>query len=378
MKICIMTTVHEPFDVRIFHKEAKTLVNAGHEVVLIAPSEVKEQVRDEIRIIGLPRYKRRLFRPLNWINILWIGLQQKADAYHFHDIELLPIGILIKMLLRKCVVYDVHEHIELKVLNKEWIPKILRRPISSFIKWFEPFLAQYMSAIVIVMENQRRKFAHIGCPIVTLYNFPKKDLFSSIHSKKGDSQNIIFVGGLSVTRGALILGEIMNWVVKKHPDASLLIAGKFDTLDTEKRMLECFKKYHIEDHLKFLGYIPHDELKRYLNQARVGIFPLQPTSEYPMECQCLPTKLFEYMACEIPIVGSKMPALEEVMRDLNCGILVEPTDPKKHAEAIIYLLDNPRVAKQMGENGRRAFLERCNWEAISDRLVNLYREVLRC
>jgi len=60
-KVCHITTVHPPFDTRIFHKEAKTLVNAGYAVSLVVQHDKNETV-DGIKIIALPRPKNRFER----------------------------------------------------------------------------------------------------------------------------------------------------------------------------------------------------------------------------------------------------------------------------------------------------------------------------
>ena len=66
-KVCILTTVHQPFDTRIFHKEAKTLVQAGYNMTLIAQYN-KNEIVDGIKIVDLPKPKNcftRIFG-LNW------------------------------------------------------------------------------------------------------------------------------------------------------------------------------------------------------------------------------------------------------------------------------------------------------------------------
>jgi len=100
-KICHITTVHPPFDVRIFHKECKTLVKAGYEVFLIAQHD-KEEIVDEVEIIPLPRVKSRLKRMVILPAKTFLkALRLKADIYHFHDPELLPIGVLLKLINKK-------------------------------------------------------------------------------------------------------------------------------------------------------------------------------------------------------------------------------------------------------------------------------------
>ncbi|MGC8982027.1 MAG: glycosyltransferase family 1 protein, partial [Minisyncoccia bacterium] len=88
-KVCHITTVHSPFDVRIFHKECKTLAKSGYEVYLIAQHD-KEEIVDGIHLIPLPivrsRIRRMIYLP---IRALKEALKLKANIYHFHDPELI-------------------------------------------------------------------------------------------------------------------------------------------------------------------------------------------------------------------------------------------------------------------------------------------------
>ena len=151
-KICIITSVHPPFDTRIFHKEAQTLVQAGYKVVLIAPHDKESESVGGVHIMGLPRYKRRFYRPFNWWRILRMALRQKANVYHFHDPELLPVGLLIKLFAGKPIIYDVHEHYPEMILTKQWIPAWLRRMISVLFEYLENSLASFIDALVVVND----------------------------------------------------------------------------------------------------------------------------------------------------------------------------------------------------------------------------------
>jgi len=86
-KICILTSVHPPFDTRIFHKEAKSLVKAGYDVTLIVQHD-KDEVVDGIRIVSLPSPKNRLERMTRTVwHVYRIALAENANLYHFHDPE---------------------------------------------------------------------------------------------------------------------------------------------------------------------------------------------------------------------------------------------------------------------------------------------------
>ena len=95
IKICCLTSVHPPFDTRIFHKEATSLAKAGYNVSLVAQHD-KDEIVDGIRIVSLPKPKNRIERMTRTV---WTAyrkaLEIHADIYHFHDPELIPIGLAI-------------------------------------------------------------------------------------------------------------------------------------------------------------------------------------------------------------------------------------------------------------------------------------------
>ncbi|RPJ36239.1 MAG: glycosyltransferase family 1 protein, partial [Planctomycetaceae bacterium] len=88
-KVCVLTSVHMPFDGRIFHKEARSLVKAGYDVTLIA-RHTKEEVGGGVRVLPLPAPKNRIERVAKVMRRLHrLAVQENADVYHFHDPELM-------------------------------------------------------------------------------------------------------------------------------------------------------------------------------------------------------------------------------------------------------------------------------------------------
>src|ERR1700733_8697566 len=96
-KIAHLTTVHAPFDVRIFHKECKSIARTGYEVTLIACHD-RDEMREGVRIRPLSKSPGRLSRMIrgSWA-IYQKAIRENADLYHFHDPELLPVGLLLRM-----------------------------------------------------------------------------------------------------------------------------------------------------------------------------------------------------------------------------------------------------------------------------------------
>jgi len=81
------------------------------------------------------------------------------------------------------------------------------------------------------------------------------------------------------------------------------------------------------------------------------------------------------MIAGLPVVVSNLPRQGEIMRETQCGLLVEPGQPKALAEAIQWLLEHPEEAQAMGKRGRQAVLQTYNWDSQAQLLLHLYRRV---
>jgi glycosyltransferase involved in cell wall biosynthesis len=82
------------------------------------------------------------------------------------------------------------------------------------------------------------------------------------------------------------------------------------------------------------------------------------------------------MSRGLPVVVSNFPNLKRIVESANCGLCVDARDAKQTADTISELLDNPRLLRNLGENGRTAVLREYNWEHESRTLLRIYREIL--
>jgi len=369
MKVVHLTTVHPPFDTRIFHKEAKTLAQAGYEVVLIAQHE-RSEVVDGVKIVALPRPGNRFARifGLTW-RAFRLALYQRADVYHFHDPELLPIGVLLKLFTGAKVIYDVHEDVPQQILTKYWIPAPLRCPVSGVFNAVENLLARAVDAVVVATEGIAEKFARFK-PVV-VHNYPNLEMLPnpSTRRKEGEEKVLVYVGGISKLRGAI---EIVRALEYLNPtwNVRLDLIGKFEPpeLEQELMLLPGYRR------VRFLGWMQPEDVYAHLAKADIGLVCLHPEPRFTV---AWPVKFFEYMAAGLPVVASNFPLWKEIVEGNRCGITVDPLDPKAIAQAIEYLLTHPEEARQMGENGRRAVVEKYNWGQEKEKLLNLYEELLR-
>ena len=323
-KVCILTTVHPPFDTRIFHKQAKTLVREGYDVTLIAQHDGNTVV-EGVRVIGLPRPRNRLSRifGLTW-RAFRLALCQRADIYHFHDPELLLIGVLLKLFTRAKVIYDVHEDVPQQILTKHWIPAWLRRPLSRGVfNVLEKFLARVMDAIVVATEGIAEKFQKMN-PIV-VHNYPALGMLpnSSPVPREGGEKVLVYVGGISKLRGAVEMVRALEYLAY-FDNLWLDLIGKFEPpkFEQELRALPGYER------VRFWGWMEPENVYTHLTKADIGLVCLYPEPRYVI---AWPVKLFEYMAAGLPVVASNFPLWKEIVEGNECGLTVDPLNPKEIA-----------------------------------------------
>ena len=130
IKVIIFTSVHRWDDVRIFKKQAQSLAH-HYDVELHAPADFKYYEERGVKVYGLPEWKKRTDR-FKIFKILFKRLKaSNAEIFHFHDPELIILGVYLTIFLRKKVIYDVHEENPKVPYSRAWIPRLLK-PIIGF------------------------------------------------------------------------------------------------------------------------------------------------------------------------------------------------------------------------------------------------------
>ena len=362
LKIAHVTTVHNADDVRIYHKEVRSLSEAGYNVVLIASALSEVQLAD-IQWVRLPRARNRYERFFRLTQVAYRAVQKsRARVVHLHDPELLLLGIALKLHGKK-VIWDVHEDLPMQILSKEWIPKGFRPLISHVAFLAQKFGSYFFDAIITAEPAVASYFPRSKTEVIR--NFPKLEEFSHITPYKNRPLRIVYVGGLTETRGIETLVHALDYV---RSNVELALAGNFVSNDFARslRLLPGWSK------TRYLGWLKRSEVVALLNQSRIGMVVLFPEPNY---VDALPIKMFEYMASATPFVASDFPLWREYGE--GAGLFVDPKDPEAIADAIEWLINHPDEAEEMGRRGRELVEERYNWEAEAKKLLRLYEEVLK-
>lgn len=354
-KIVHLTSVHPHTDVRIFHKECLTLKKQGFDVTLVAPG-IKDCTEQGINIVAVSLTSSRIKR---MTVVLWQvfrkALQLQADIYHFHDPELIMVGLLLH-LYGKRVVYDVHEDVPRDILLKDWLPNYTRKPIAFLVEKIEHFAAKFFSGVVTVTPHIQGRFAKYHS--VEIRNYPVIEEFQSQHNQVGDS--LCYTGLINEQRGIYQMVQLA-----KKTQTKLLLAGSC----ASSIPLTTFDDSQIHHY----GYVNRETLQTIYQQSFVGLALLQ---SGPTFNESLPIKLFEYMAAGLPVLASNFTLWRDIIEKHECGWCVDPNDLDHIADRILYLKNNKEIAVQMGGRARQAVSQYYNWHTQADKLVHFYQQIL--
>lgn len=363
-KVVHLTSVHPALDVRIFHKECRSLAAAGFEVVLIAPGE-HDQRLDGVRIRAVPLARSRQARMTRTaFQVFLAARDEDAQLYHFHDPELIPVGLALK-LLGKRVVYDVHENYPKTVMSKGYLPAHLRRTCAGLTRLLEFIATESADATVAAVPTIAARFS--PRKTILVQNFPVQEELETLARVPyaGRPATVAYVGGIARGRGIVEAVAAMGALPHDVP-AILRLAGTFRPAGL---LAEC-QAMPGWQRVEYLGWLSRERIVKTLGEARIGLVTLHPE---PNHLDSYPIKMFEYMAAGVPVIASDFPLWREIVTSSGCGLLVDPMDPQAIAEAMRHLLQNPHEAAEMGRRGQEAVWSTYSWNAEARRLVALYR-----
>ncbi|MFT7405569.1 glycosyltransferase family 4 protein [Zhongshania sp.] len=358
-----ITSVHPRYDTRIFHKECLSLVKFGYDVSLIVADGIGCEVLSGVSIsdVGTERGRIKRFF-LVGLRVYRQAINSSADIYHIHDPELIFVGLLLRLCGKK-VVFDSHEDVPKQILDKPYFNKPTAFLVSSAYRVIERLAIPLFSGVVAATSTIRNKFAIMNSKVIDVNNFPTKRGRGVSGSVSTDGKIFVcYVGAISETRGIL---EIVDAMDLCRSNVYLLLGGKFGVANLKDKV----SRRKGWSKVDYLGYLSRDEVDAVLSRSVAGLVTLYPTASY---VEALPVKMFEYMNAGIPVISSDFKILTEIVKNVGCGLCVNPKDPIEIAKAIDCLVENSVEAKEMGLRGKGAIDEVYNWDNEENKLIEFY------
>lgn len=181
---------------------------------------------------------------------------------------------------------------------------------------------------------------------------------------KNEEKMVLFYGALEKRKGLDVLIDafkILNTKYMMHDTKFVIVGTGPEKEDLELRI----KNYELGDKAIFLNWMKNDELPALLNSADVFVYPSVPLGGWEEQ---FGYAMAEASACDVPVVASRTGSIDEVVIDGKSGILVEPKNPERLAEAVNKIVSNQELAKQMGEYGRKYIIENFSHQVVAQKI----------
>ncbi|MDD3802882.1 MAG: glycosyltransferase [bacterium] len=363
--MALISTVHDPYDVRIFHKAAKTLSEAGHSVFLLSAKINCEARVGSITLIPIRRRESKIARILfSTLDVLSSKKILNYDVYHFFDPELIFAGFFLRMLGKK-VVLEVMENIKGMVESRKWIGKGHVRILLAELTWFfDRAFFRCFSSIIVARPDLIKAYSKTKCVLIN--NYPDFNSFINIPVAGGEVYKknkpvVLYSGGLTEIRGIYKLIEAMEIL---NGAVELWLVGPWLEKDIEER---CRKMKGFSD-VRYLGNFPYGEHYRFFPSADIGIVPFLPARNH---YTTMPNKPFEYMAFRIPVLMSNFHYWKVIFAETSD--FFNPLDPYSIAESITLVLKNRERYRKRAEIAYEKVSAEMNWDKEKIKLIDLYK-----
>ena len=182
-----------------------------------------------------------------------------------------------------------------------------------------------------------------------------------------DDVAIVSVGRLYTRKGLFTLIESMPAVVKRFPNAKFIVSGKGQS-DEMHKLITYAEKIGVRDNLVFTGYYPDKKLPLLYQAADVFAF----STFYEHH----PFAVLEALATGLPVVTTWVGGIPETIESGKNGFLVEPFNAKQFSDRIIYLLEHPAEAAEMGRLARKTIVEQYDWRIVVKDAMKVYDDAL--
>lgn len=307
---------------------------------------------------------------------LWDSIERKEfDILYTQHPFLLPLALAIKS-DRDCkVVYDAYEMYSID--TSRHVPGLLSGSARRLFEFFENRLVERTDCVLTVdsLSNfLKRRYKKLVENVEVLYNvpelnsFPDKSKVEELKKRYGEKSILVHVGGISKNRGLMQMLETVDLLDRE--DFKLLMIGRFK--DLKKKALKYVEENDLEDKVEFIEWLPYEEMLSYLEVADVALALYQPIDHQEYTSKGNSRKIFTYMQAGLPIVGPGFKEKGEVIREEDCGILIDTTNPPEIAEAIRYMLENREESRAMGERGHKAIEKKYNWKKEKEKLIKAF------
>jgi glycosyltransferase involved in cell wall biosynthesis len=318
----------------------------------------------DVKLFNLkaPYGKSRLvaYYPLFLMWILFKLFVYRPNVVHACDLDIILPCYIYKIIFRKRLVFDVFDRYAMGYIAGILEPGSTKyKVLSLLVNLFEELFSKESDLLVNVSEELLRTFRRRPEHCAIIMNCPEDHTIDRV--KSGDSMlTLVYTGPIMRNRGL----DKITAAIQDLNDVELIIAGRVIDKELLDKILEI-------SNVKYKGLLPFSDALT-LEGWSDTIISLNDL-KIPLNNFAVPNKLFKSMMFGVPIITNVAP---EIVNKVGCGIIVDYNNVDQIKAAVVYLRDNIDVRKRLGNNGRKAFLQKYSWTMMEQELYKCYENLL--
>lgn len=370
-----------PPDIRV-ENEIEALADAGHEVHIACYTQKGNPAFEQTGRVTIHRKDISRFMYKSSVASLtfpcyfrfWSKfLQQILKTYHFdalhvHDLPLVAVGARLKRHFHLKLIADLHENWPAFLDISKHAQTLAGKLLSPVFLWrkYERKILHEADAIIVVVKEAKERLAGLGLDtgkirvVSNTINLAEVNLSPTVVAHQ--HQILYYAGGINYHRG---LQHVIQAMYKsKNPHLVFWILGEGSY---KKHLMELVQQLSLTDRVIFYGYQPFTRVMEMLSESDFALIPHLKTEHTD---STIPHKLFQYMYAQKPVIASNCLPIERILLETGAGLVFPSgnldflSDLFIHLEKLNYL--------DMAEKGRKAVLDKYNWNNDADALLQLY------
>jgi glycosyltransferase involved in cell wall biosynthesis len=358
---------------------SKELVKRGHDVTVYTSNAYDYKSNtdrvgaydvDGINVVYFKNYfPRRYFFTPGMIQRMKRELQE-YDVVHMHDTRTFQNLVSYYYCRKYGTPYVISAHGTLPYI----VEKILLKKIHDYLIGYR--IIRDASRLIAISPTEAEQYREIGVNedrIVEIPNavnvddfeeLPEKGTFRERYNLK-DGNIVLYVGRIHKIKGLDILIRAYSELLKEKKDLKLVIAGNdFGYLG---KLKELVNKLKIKDKVIFPGFIS--------GQTKLAAYVDADVLVLPSEKEVFGIVVAEAAMCGTPSIVTKGCEVSDIIKKENFGLVVKQGAVHELKDAMMLLLEDKKLSKIMGENGRRYVLDNWTWDKVGAKVERVYREI---
>ena len=388
MKILYIWDADYPWDIRV-EKICSSLNKHGHEIHIASRNLKKLKPYEYIDGLHVHRIKAFDNAKINYtasfpafFSPLWKRLINNIIEVNginliiVRDLPMAVAGVRAGKKYRIPVIFDMAEDY-CAMLREIWRHKkydglnlLVRNPYLA--KMVENYVIRKFDHILVVVDEAKEIVINAGGnrdKLTVIGNTPKLEKLMNTGFDQNENIEIIkkrysaiYTGGITSDRGISVVIHAIPHILEIIPDFLFVVIGKgYET----KNIMDLIKDKGLQKYVLWIGWVEHEKLYDYIYASKLGLIPHYVTDHTNTT---IPNKIFDYMACGVPVIASDADPMKRIITEERCGLTFRSGNSMDLSDAIINIYKDK---KNYGQNGIEAINKKYNWEIDEKKMLSL-------